>query len=221
MPVYDKPMIHYPLTVLMLAGIRETLVITTPDDQAQFQRPLGDGAQWGVQQSYTAQAAPEGLAQAYILGADFLDGAPSAMVLGDNIFFGANLPAVWTRTDPRETGGPFFGYHGSNPERLGVVDFATSGHATLIIEKPAVPPTNYAVTGLYFLDGTAPDRAAQVTPPQRGELEITSLLQSYLDEGLLDVERIRRGYAWLDTGTHGSLLEAGNFVQALHDRQGL
>ncbi|GAB5447859.1 glucose-1-phosphate thymidylyltransferase RfbA [Gymnodinialimonas sp.] len=221
LPIYDKPMIYYPLSVLMLAGIREIAVITTPQDQAQFQRTLGDGSQWGLSLTYIEQPSPDGLAQAYLLAKDFLDGAPSAMVLGDNIFFGHGLPEALAAADARDTGGTVFGYRVTDPERYGVVDFAPDGSVTSIIEKPKVPPSNYAVTGLYFLDGTAPERAAGVAPSERGELEITSLLESYLNEGSLTVERMGRGYAWLDTGTHESLLDAGNFVRTLTQRQGL
>ena len=221
LPVYDKPMFYYPLSVLMLAGIREIALITTPDDQDQFKRLLGDGSQWGIAFTYIVQERPEGLAQAYTLAADFLDGAPSAMVLGDNIFFGHGLPEILAAADQRPSGGTVFGYHVADPERYGVVDFDEVGRARQIIEKPAVPPSNYAVTGLYFLDGTAPERAAQVQPSARGELEITTLLEMYLSEGALTVERMGRGYAWLDTGTHESLLDAGNFVHTLERRQGL
>lgn len=221
LPIYDKPMIYYPLSVLMLAGIREIAVITTPTDQAQFQRTLGDGSQWGLSLTYIEQPSPDGLAQAYLLAEDFLAGAPSAMVLGDNIFFGHGLPEALAAADARDTGGTVFGYRVTDPERYGVVDFAPDGGVKAIIEKPEVPPSNYAVTGLYFLDGTAPERAAAVTPSARGELEIASLLESYLGEGSLTVERMGRGYAWLDTGTHESLLDAGNFVRTLTQRQGL
>jgi len=221
LPIYDKPMIYYPLSVLMLAGIREICLITTPQDQEQFKRTLGDGSQWGVALSYVVQPSPDGLAQAFILAEEFLAGAPSALVLGDNIFFGHGLPKLLAAADAQASGGTVFGYHVADPERYGVVDFDTAGRARQIIEKPEVPPSNYAVTGLYFLDGTAPERACAVRPSPRGELEITDLLQSYLDEGALRVETMGRGYAWLDTGTHGSLLEAGNFVRTLQDRQGL
>ncbi len=204
LPIYDKPMIYYPLTALMLAGIREICVITTPQDQDQFRRTLGDGSQWGVSLTYVAQPSPDGLAQAYILAEDFLAGAPSAMVLGDNIFFGHGLPELMARADTQPEGGTVFGYHVADPERYGVVAFDKAGAVQEIIEKPAVPPSNYAVTGLYFLDGTAPARARQVTPSARGELEITTLLGMYLSEGLLKVETMGRGYAWLDTGTHAS-----------------
>ncbi len=220
LPVYDKPMIYYPLSVLMLAGIREICLITTPQDQEQFQRTLGDGSQWGISLTYVVQPSPDGLAQAFILAEEFLAGAPSALVLGDNIFYGHGLPEMMAQADARESGGTVFGYRVADPERYGVVDFDKDGRATSIIEKPEVPPSNYAVTGLYFLDGTAPDRAKQVQPSARGELEITTLLEMYLHEGQLDVKRMGRGYAWLDTGTHGSLLDAGNFVRTLEQRQG-
>ncbi|MEP2716401.1 glucose-1-phosphate thymidylyltransferase RfbA [Pseudophaeobacter sp.] len=221
LPIYDKPMIYYPLSVLMLAGIREICVITTPQDQEQFKRTLGDGSQWGVALSYVVQPSPDGLAQAFILAEEFLAGAPAALVLGDNIFFGHGLPKLLAAADAQAAGSTVFGYHVADPERYGVVDFDDAGRARQIIEKPEVPPSNYAVTGLYFLDGSAPQRARTVQPSPRGELEITDLLQSYLDEGALRVETMGRGYAWLDTGTHGSLLEAGNFVRTLQDRQGL
>jgi len=220
LPVYDKPMIYYPLSVLMLAGIREICVITTPEDQAQFQRTLGDGSQWGVELTYVVQPSPDGLAQAYLLAEDFLDGAPSALVLGDNIFYGHGLPGLMAEADARASGGTVFGYRVADPERYGVVAFDGEGRATSIIEKPEVPPSNYAVTGLYFLDAEAPARARKVEPSARGELEITTLLEMYLHEGTLDVKRMGRGYAWLDTGTHGSLLDAGNFVRTLEQRQG-
>jgi len=220
-PIYDKPMIYYPLSVLMLSGIQEIAIITTPADKDQFKRILGDGSQWGLSLTYITQPSPDGLAQAYLLAKDFLDGAPSAMVLGDNIFFGHGLPKMLQKADTQNNGGTVFGYHVSDPERYGVVSFDDNDKAVDIIEKPEQPKSNYAVTGLYFLDGTASDRAAQVTPSDRGELEITSLLESYLDEGTLDVQRMGRGYAWLDTGTHGSLLDAGNFVRTLQKRQGM
>ncbi len=221
LPIYDKPMVYYPLTVLMLAGIREIAVITTSDDQLQFRRLMGDGSQWGLSLTYITQPSPDGLAQAYLLAEDFLAGAPSAMVLGDNIFFGHGLPEMLASADARQTGGTVFGYHVTDPERYGVVDFDDRGQARAIIEKPEVPPSNYAVTGLYFLDGRAPRKARRVRPSPRGELEITSLLEIYLEEGALTVERMGRGYAWLDTGTHASLLDAGNFVRTLQQRQGL
>ncbi|SEG60389.1 glucose-1-phosphate thymidylyltransferase [Thalassococcus halodurans] len=221
LPVYDKPMIYYPLSVLMLAGIREICVITTPQDKDQFQRTLGDGSQWGLSLTYVAQPNPDGLAQAYLLAEEFLDGAPSAMVLGDNVFFGHGLPEMLAEADQKEVGGTVFGYRVADPERYGVVAYDENDQATQIIEKPAKPPSNYAVTGLYFLDGTAPEKARAVKPSDRGELEITSLLEMYLNAGSLDVRRMGRGYAWLDTGTHGSLLDAGNFVRTLVQRQGL
>ncbi|WP_460273026.1 glucose-1-phosphate thymidylyltransferase RfbA [Celeribacter sp. ULVN23_4] len=221
MPIYDKPMIYYPVSVLMLSGIREIAVITTPDDQAQFKRLLGDGSQWGLSLTYIVQPSPDGLAQAYLLAEDFLDGAPSAMVLGDNIFFGHGLPEMLAAADAKSVGGTVFGYHVADPERYGVVRFDPDGTVEEIIEKPEVPPSNYAVTGLYFLDGEAPARAKEVKPSARGELEIVTLLESYLKDGTLSVERMGRGYAWLDTGTHGSLLDAGNFVRTLSMRQGM
>ena len=221
LPIYDKPMIYYPLTVLMLTGIREILVITTPQDQDQFQRLLGDGRQWGIHLEYKIQPSPDGLAQAFILAEDFLDGAPSTMVLGDNIFFGHGLPELLAVADGQTDGATVFGYHVSDPERYGVMAFDESGTVQSIIEKPKIPPSNYAVTGLYFVDGSAPERAKQIAPSVRGELEITSLLETYLHDGTLRVEKMGRGYAWLDTGTHASLLDASNFVQILTERQGL
>ena len=213
-------MIYYPLSVLMLASIREIAIITTPDDQSQFQRLIGDGSQWGLSIEWIVQPSPDGLAQAYLLAGDFLNGAPSAMVLGDNIFFGHGLPKMLARADAQATGGTVFGYRVADPERYGVLAYAGE-KVSQIIEKPTNPPSNYAVTGLYFLDGSAPQRAAQVKPSARGELEITDLLELYLNDGLLNVERMGRGYAWLDTGTHASLLDAGNFVRTLTARQGL
>lgn len=221
LPIYDKPMIYYPLSVLMLAGIRDIAVITTPQDQDQFKRTLDDGSQWGLNLTYIEQPSPDGLAQAYLLADEFLGGSPSAMVLGDNIFFGHGLTKLLQEADQVTKGGTVFGYNVADPERYGVVGFDADGHVTQIIEKPAKPPSSYAVTGLYFLDGTVPERARQVKPSDRGELEITTLLESYLQDGLLDVQRMGRGYAWLDTGTHGSLLDAGNFVRTLEERQGL
>ena len=219
LPIYDKPMIYYPISTLMLAGIREICVITTPEDAAQFRRTLGGGAQWGLRFTFVEQPSPDGLAQAYLLAEDFLAGAPSAMVLGDNIFYGANLQRMLTSIGPE--GGTVFGYHVADPERYGVLGFDADGTVTSIVEKPERPASSYAVTGLYFLDGTAPDRARRVAPSARGELEITTLLESYLAEGTLQVERMGRGFAWLDTGTHASLLDAGNFVRTLEARQGL
>ncbi len=221
LPIYDKPMIYYPLSVLMLAKIREIAIITTPEDQAQFKRLLGDGSQWGLSFTWIEQPSPDGLAQAYLLAEDFLAGAPSVMVLGDNIFFGHGLPTMLARAGERPAGGTVFGYRVADPQRYGVADFDESGKVRAIVEKPKVPPSNYAVTGLYCLDGTAPARARKVVPSARGELEITSLLEMYLQEGTLDVELMGRGFAWLDTGTHDSLLDAGNFVRTLEERQGL
>jgi glucose-1-phosphate thymidylyltransferase len=221
LPVYDKPMIYYPLSVLMLGGIREVAVITTPEDQSQFQRLLGDGSQWGLELTYIVQPSPDGLAQAYLLAKDFLAGAPSVLVLGDNIFFGHGLPEILAAAETKQTGGTVFGYHVSDPERYGVVDFDAEGRVRAIIEKPEVPPSNYAVTGLYYLDGRAPELAARVKPSPRGELEIADLLEIYRAEGSLTVEKMGRGFAWLDTGTHGSLLDAGNFVRTLTLRQGM
>ncbi len=221
LPIYDKPMIYYPISVLMLAGIRDIAMITTPQDQAQFQRMLGDGSQWGISLTYIVQESPDGLAQAYLLAEDFLNGAPSAMVLGDNIFFGHGLSELLADADRQTTGGTVFGYHVADPERYGVVSFDSEGRAREIVEKPEVPPSNYAVTGLYFLDGDAPKLAREVKPSDRGELEITTLLEMYLHADKLEVKRMGRGYAWLDTGTHASLLDAGNFVRTLEKRQGL
>ena len=219
MPIYDKPMIYYPMSVLMLAGIREIAVITTPADQAQFQKLMGDGSDWGLSFEWITQPSPDGLAQAYLLAESFLDGAPSAMVLGDNVFFGHGLPEVLARANAKEAGGTVFGYKVADPERYGVVAF-DGDEVKSIVEKPQVPPSDYAVTGLYFLDGSAPERARGVTPSDRGELEITSLLETYLADKALTVEKMGRGFAWLDTGTHGSLLDAGNFVRTIEERQG-
>lgn len=221
LPVYDKPMIYYPLTVLMLSGIREIAIITAPDYVDQFQKLLGDGSQWGMRFEYIIQPSPDGLAQAFILAQDFLDGAPSALILGDNVFFGHDLPILLKQANARTTGGTVFGYHVTDPQRYGVVGFDDAGNATSIVEKPQNPASNYAVTGLYFLDATAPTRAKTITPSARGELEITDLLETYLHEGALDVQKMGRGFAWLDTGTHESLLDAGNFVRTLQKRQGL
>ena len=221
LPLYDKPMIYYPLSVLMLSGIRDIAIITTPEDQQQFERLLGDGTQWGLSFTYIVQPSPDGLAQAYLLAKDFLAGAPSALVLGDNIFFGHGLPEVLAAADARSVGGSIFGYHVTDPERYGVVDFEPNGQIRAIVEKPVVPPSRYAVTGLYFLDGRAPEFAEQVQPSARGELEITDLLEIYRAQGDLHLERMGRGFAWLDTGTHASLLDAGNFVRTLTERQGL
>ncbi|MDA9900195.1 glucose-1-phosphate thymidylyltransferase RfbA [Planktomarina temperata] len=221
LPIYDKPMVYYPLTVLMLAGIKDILIITTPQDQDQFQRLLGDGSQWGIHLEYKIQPSPDGLAQAFILAEDFLNGSPSAMVLGDNIFFGHGLPELLAAANEQTSGATVFGYHVSDPQRYGIVAFNEHGRVQSIVEKPDVAPSNYAVTGLYFVDGSAPQRAKQVKLSSRGELEITSLLKSYLSDGSLNVEKMGRGYAWLDTGTHASLLDASNFVRTLTERQGL
>ncbi len=220
LPIYDKPMIFYPLSILMLAGIRDIAMITTPHDQEQFKRLMGDGSQWGINLTWIVQPSPDGLAQAYLLAEDFLDGAPSAMVLGDNIFFGHGLPTVLERASAVTDGGTVFGYRVSDPERYGVVDFE-GDTVRAIIEKPKVAPSPYAITGLYFLDGDAPRLAHDVQPSARGELEIVSLLEMYLKAGKLNVEKMGRGFAWLDTGTHASLLDAGNFVRTLQDRQGM
>ena len=221
LPLYDKPMIYYPLTVLMLAGIREIAIITTPHDQAQFQRLLGDGSDLGLRLEWIVQASPDGLAQAYILAEDFLAGAPSAMVLGDNIFYGHGLPELLAAADAKTAGGTVFGYQVADPERYGVVVFDADGRAISVEEKPTAPKSDYAVTGLYFFDADAPRRARGIVPSARGELEITSLIETYLREGSLSVELMGRGFAWLDTGTHDSLIEAGEFVRTIEKRQGL
>lgn len=219
MPVFDKPMIYYPLSTLMAAGIREILIISTPHDLPHFRKLLGDGTSLGCHFTYAEQPVPNGLAQAFVIGRAHVGNDPVALILGDNIFHGAGLGRMLGQhTQP--DGGLVFAYHVSDPERYGVVDFAPDGTVKTIIEKPKKAPSPYAVTGLYFLDGTAPARAAKVQPSERGELEITSLLESYLADGQLSVELMGRGYAWLDTGTHGSLLDAGNFVRTLSDRQG-
>ena len=219
--IYDKPMIYYPLTILMQANIREILIITTPQDQTQYNKLLGDGSQWGIQLEYKTQARPDGLAQAFILADNFLNGAPSVMILGDNIFFGHGLPEMLRNANKRTDKSTIFGYHVADPERYGVLGFDQNGIVKTIIEKPDLPQSNYAVTGLYFLDGTAPKRAKNLKPSARGELEITSLLETYLKDGDLYVETMGNGYAWLDTGTHSSLLDASNFVRTLIERQGL
>lgn len=220
LPVYDKPMIYYPISVLMLSGIRDIAIITTPEDQRQFMGLLGDGTQWGVSFSYIQQPSPAGLAQAFILAEDFLAGAPSALVLGDNIFFGDGLQKLLAAADAQTTGASIFSYRVADPERYGVVDLDKEGRVRSIIEKPVEPPSNFAVTGLYFVDETAPERAKKVEPSSRNELEITSLLEMYLQEGQLSMQQMGRGFAWLDTGTNGSLLDAGNFVRTLTKRQG-
>lgn len=220
LPIYDKPMIYYPISTLMLAGIREIALITTPQDQDQFKRVLGDGSQWGVSFTYIVQDSPDGLAQAYLLAEEFLDGAPSAMVLGDNLFFGHGLTELLQKANIRDENA-VFGYQVRDPERYGVVGFGDDGSVTSIIEKPEKPASNFAVTGLYFLDGDAPKKAREIKPSPRGELEITTLLELYLAEDNLKVHKMGRGYAWLDTGTHASLLDAGNFARTLENRQGL
>jgi glucose-1-phosphate thymidylyltransferase len=221
LPVYDKPMIYYPLSVLMLAGIRRILVINTPHEQALFQRLLGDGTQWGLNIEYAVQPEPNGLAEAFLIGRDFVGGKPSCLILGDNIFYGQGLSQMLARADRRQQGATVFGYWVRDPERYGVAEFAEDGRVLSIEEKPAKPKSNYAVTGLYFYDGRASDYAASLKPSQRGELEITDLNRCYLRDGDLNVERLGRGYAWLDTGTHESLIQAGNFIQTIEERQGL
>lgn len=221
LPVYDKPMIYYPLSVLMLAGIREVLIINTPHEQALFQALLGDGSQWGMGIRYAVQPSPDGLAQAYLIGRDFVDGKPSCLVLGDNIFHGHGLTDTLKSADARAEGATVFGYWVHDPERYGVAEFDSAGKVIDIAEKPETPRSNYAVTGLYFYDGRASDYAAELKPSPRGELEITDLNRRYLDDGALYLEQLGRGYAWLDTGTHQSLHEASNFIQTIQDRQGL
>ena len=221
MPVYDKPMIYYPLATLMLAGIREVLIITTPQDQAAFRALLGDGSDWGMALEYAVQPNPDGLAQAFHIGADFVGGSPSALILGDNIFYGHGLPELMHSADARNCGASVFAYQVRNPQDYGVVAFDVSGRAVSLDEKPEVPRSNFAVTGLYFYDETVVDRAANLKPSARGELEITDLNRLYLDDGALAVEIMGRGFAWLDTGTHASLLDAGTYVRITEDRQGL
>ncbi|MCE7032798.1 glucose-1-phosphate thymidylyltransferase RfbA [Lysobacter sp. GX 14042] len=221
LPVYDKPMIYYPLSVLMLAGIREVLVINTPHEQALFQRLLGDGSQWGMELRYAAQPEPEGLAQALTIGRGFLAGQPSCLVLGDNIFHGHGLTATLRSAGAREQGATIFGYHVRDPQRYGVAEFDDAGRVIGIEEKPERPRSSHAVTGLYFYDHTAPDRASALKPSARGELEITDLNLSYLADGALHMERLGRGAAWLDTGTPSALLQAATFIETIEQRQGL
>ncbi|SER78178.1 glucose-1-phosphate thymidylyltransferase RfbA [Sphingobium sp. YR768] len=221
MPVYDKPMIYYPLSTLMLSGIREILIITTPHDAAAFKALLGTGEEWGLSLSYAVQPDPGGLAQAYLIGADFVGDSPSTLVLGDNIFYGHGLSDLLTKADQRTSGASVFGYYVNDPKAYGVVSFDADGRAETIEEKPEEPKSNYAVTGLYFYDGRAVELARSLKPSPRGELEITDLNRLYLEEGSLNVEIMGRGYAWLDTGTHGSLLDASLYVRVTEERQGL
>ena len=221
MPVYDKPMIYYPLSVLMLAGVREILIITTPADSGAFRGLLGDGSQWGLSIQYAVQPRPEGLAQAYHIGAEFVGEDPSVLILGDNIFHGHGLPEMLASADARDQGATVFGYYVKDPQAYGVVSFDAAGRAETIEEKPRAPRSNYAVTGLYFYDGQAPRLAREIKPSARGELEITDLNRLYLEAGQLHVELMGRGFAWLDTGTHGSLLDAALYVRIVEERQGL
>jgi glucose-1-phosphate thymidylyltransferase len=221
LPVYDKPMVYYPLSVLMLAGIRDVLIISTPQDTPRFEQLLGDGAQWGMNFSYAVQPSPDGLAQAFIIGEQFIGNDGCALVLGDNIFYGADFENLLTSAAGKQDGGTVFAYHVQDPERYGVVEFDASGHAISLEEKPVRPKSNYAVTGLYFYDNDVVDIAKSIRPSARGELEITTVNEIYLNQGKLDVQVMGRGYAWLDTGTHESLLEAALFIQTLEKRQGL
>jgi glucose-1-phosphate thymidylyltransferase len=221
LPVYDKPMVYYPLSTLMLAGIRDILVITTPEDRAQFERLLGDGAQWGIRLSYAVQPRPDGLAQAFLIGADFIANERVALVLGDNLFFGHGLPEILQRAAARATGATIFAYQVRDPERYGVVSFDSAGRALTIAEKPANPASRWAVTGLYFYDNEVVRHAREVRPSARGELEITDLNMRYLAAGALHVELMGRGFAWLDTGTFDALIDAGTFVHTLEERQGM
>lgn len=221
LPVYDKPMIYYPLSTLMLAGIRDILIISTPQDTPRFEQLLGDGSLWGLNLQYAVQPSPDGLAQAFLIGEQFLNGAPSALVLGDNIFYGHDFQNLLRSADAQTTGSTVFAYHVQDPERYGVAEFDAQGKVLSLEEKPAVPKSNYAVTGLYFYDSQVVDLAKSLKPSPRGELEITDLNKLYLQQGQLNVQLMGRGYAWLDTGTHDSLLEAGQFIATLEQRQGL